>query len=352
MSTIDHDPTVEREPYSLQSPIEADPGIEQTLISFLGGMGYDREKHQTALNYFHSLGRTTLSAMPDPDMNSYPKGYRVVSTETGTKVMSRPFAYLETAKPDVVLIASRQQEARADELIEHIEHETSEPVTHIAQSADAQNAVLAAHKRPDLFKNLVLMFPSGMVKKQSRTEYLRQIASSVREEKSEKDMIPPENDYEAMIRPTSIRERVKSGRFKKSGGYPVAASAIAAYNSHLLHETRQKENTPGVAMVLGLKDKMMRPDRIIQSLVSASDVDYILVTNTSHGINGRKDLATEVIQLSDMMDARNARRNTAHTQGETLEPESLAQRLLFMPDVPEDQREKLRLLADAVPLVA
>lgn len=339
-------------PVILERPPATQAVPLHTPISFLGGMGHDRELNQFVAGYFQqSLGRVTLTALAEPDTKSTPSGYRVIS-ETGTRIMPRPFAYLETAKPDTLAITALQQEARAAELIESIKSQAAEPVTHIGQSADAQNAVIAARERPDLFKNLILLFPSGMVKKQRRTEYSRQIASSMRGEKTPKDIVLPENDFLASTRPSSLRERVKSKRYKKSGGYALAATAIAADSRHLLHEMRQQEGAPGVALVLGLKDKMMRPDRIIESLISADDVDYILITNTGHGMNGRRDLAAELLRVEAMNDRRNEQRKAVRARGETFDPGSLSDRLVFMSDVPREQQEKLKIIAANVPQIS
>src|SRR6266542_3560097 len=214
---------------------------ERSPISFAGGMGHNQERNQRITDHFRSLGHEAVEAMPNPDLRDVPEGYRVVSAEAGSQIMRRRNSYLETAKLDTILISSLQQEERAKELIAHLERQEKGPVTHIAQSADAQNAILAAYQRPDLFDKLVLLFPSGMVKKQVRTEYMRQVAQSFRRrgEKIPKPVVGPDTNFETPTSPNSLRERFQSAREKKlaqkeSGGYTVAASAISAYSSRLL----------------------------------------------------------------------------------------------------------------------
>lgn len=332
-----------------QSDTPAQP--EQPPISWLGGMGYDEAKNQHALDYFRDLGHPVVSALTDRNLDGAPKGYWIV-TASSTRIVPRVVAYTQTAKPEVTLIASRQEEARADELIAHIEAEGKGPVTHFGQSADAQNAVLAAHKRPDLFKNVILLFPTGMIRKKYRTEYLREAGHLLRDrsDKVPKAVNPPDNDFEAALRPTTLRKKIEAAkRLKRSGGYAVAASGIAATNNYLLNDLRQKEDAPGFAMVLGLHDKIGRPERFLESLVSANDVDYILITNTAHGTNGRKDLINELLALEAKLNARNAERKAAQTRGESFNPGPLSERLLFLADVPEAEQARLRTLARNVP---
>lgn len=325
-----------QEPNPTQQP-DGPTAPELSPISWLGGMWYDQEKNQNALTFFETLGRTAVSALVDRDSRRAPKGFRVVYATGSTRTMPRAAAYLRTTDPEMVLIASRQEEARADELIAHIEAEDKGPVTHFSQSADAQNAVLAAHKRPDLFKNVILLFPTGMIRKKYRTEYLREIGHRLRGKDKEPPEVanPAENDFEASLRPTTLRKKVQAARrFKKSGGYAVAASGIAATNNYLLHDMRRQETAPGFSMVLGRRDRIGNPVRFLESLVSDDDVDYILITNTGHGTKGRKDLAKELLDLEARMNARNSERQAAHRQGNVFKPGPLRDRLLFLPGGP------------------
>ena len=331
--------------------------LERNPLLFMGGMGHDVDRNEGIMDYFRSLGRPTLPSMPNPDIANAPRGYRVVSVNHDEpRIMSRPFSYLQVAKPDVVLISSLQQEARADELIAHIEREGKGPATLIAQSADAQNAVIAAYKQPDIVDKLVLMFPSGMVKKQKRTEYTRQGFRGVLErgERAGKPVIMPETHFEGTDHPASVLERFlllqdKKRLLKDSGGYTMAASGTSAYNGELLHGLRHENHAPGVAMVLGLKDKMMKAERILESLVAGDDVDYILFTNGGHGMKGDKAVAAEALKLTDKLEELRAERQAAQANGEEFALGPLRDRLLFMDDVPGKERDRIREIAGSVP---
>jgi hypothetical protein len=102
---------------------------------------------------------------------------------------------------------------------------------------------------------------------------------------------------------------------------------------------------PGVSLVLGLDDWMIRPERVLESLNSAEDVDYVLITDTPHGVNGRTDVMDEIMKLFPMMEqAKEARKHGDPT-------ESLADRLIFSDTVTAEKREELRRLAALIPYV-
>lgn len=306
-----------------------------TEIIAYGGFGYDEERHQNLVNHIRVLGHTALDPLPDPDIDKAPKDYRVRTEDGYERRVPRQRVYLQAARPETTLITALQQEERAEELISHLETESSGAVNGIFQSADAQNGLLAAHRRPDLFKNIILAFPAGLIKKRSPTEYTRRMVRGAREHRGDKRIILPEDDFELPIRKNSLRERKAEQKFRKSGGFVVAASVALTYQNHLLHEMRQNENAPSVSLLLGLKDAMMKPERIIESLDSADDIDYVLITNTQHGLNGDTKLLNKALDLFPKMDETNAKRHP----GEALGP--LSERVLFTEDVADEDKDRI-----------
>lgn len=351
-------PTIEAE----LADIAVEPVVEQipeipkdtSPVQFIGGMQHDQSKNGTVLSYIQSTGRITLSPLPNRDTKGIPWRTRVHTGRTDEVVVS-PKALLRTTDEETTAITSLAQEARADEVITALEGQP-EKVTLIGQSADVQPAVIAVHKRPDLFKNLILAFPSGMPKKSKRSEYLRLAASKIAEGKNinPKPVIEPENSYYPPM-PTSASElgRLAMRRFKGSGGLRALASTMTGYQGGLLHELRQRGNAPGVSMLLGTRDWVGRPEKVIEGLKSADDVDFLLIVNSSHGLKGRKDLTGRMIELTDMMEARSQERKAARVRGEDFDPGSLADRLIFLEEGPykvsEEEQEKLRELAHNVP---
>lgn len=307
----------------------------ETEIIAYGGFGYDEVRHQNLTNHLRRLGYAALEPLPDPDIDAAPTGYRIRTEDGQEKQVARQRVYTQATRPEVTLISSLQQEARADELISHIEAESTGPINGFFQSADAQNGLLAAYRRPDLFKNIILAFPAGLIKKQSPVEYTRRMMRGAREHRGEKHVIPLEVDFEAGIRKTSLRERKDEQRIRKSGGFTVASSVALAYQNQLLHEMRENVEAPGVSLLLGLKDAMMDPGRIIESLESANDIDYILVVNRKHGINGDTELLNMALAMLPKMDESNALRRVGE------DPKPLRERVIFSSDVVDEDKESI-----------
>lgn len=309
--------------------------IPETPFIVAGGFGYDERRNGVASDYIQSLGHTALPPLQDPNLDRIPKAFTVKTIDGSERVVRRQQAYFLAPKPEVTLVVSQFQEQRADDLITHIEEQGSTPVNGVFQSADAQNGLIAAHKRPDLFKNIVLAFPASLIKKRKSTEYTEQMIQGAIKHRGDKHRPLPSDDFEASTRSKSIRELRRERRFGKSGGFAVASSVTVSYQNDLLTELRQTENAPGVALVLGLKDSMMKPDRIIESLNSPDDVDCIFITNSKHGWNGSKKLMDHTLSLFPAMDEITAKRRAGQDIG------LLSQRISFAEDVSSADRQKI-----------
>lgn len=96
-------------------------------------------------------------------------------------------------------------------------------------------------------------------------------------------------------------------------------------------------------------DELMKPYRILESLVSQKDVDYILVTAGAHGLNGDEQLAEETMRLSALLEARKAERKAAQARGEAFDEGLLSERMFFAPGISEAYKAKLQVLADQLP---
>jgi hypothetical protein len=301
-----------------------------------GGFGYEKKRNGVASDYIKSLGHVALPPLHDPAVARAPKTFTVQTDDGATRTVRRQLTYFLAPKPEVTLVSSQYQERRADDLIAHLEEHTQAPVNGIFQSADAQNGLIAAHKRPDLFSNIVLAFPAGLVKKRSSTEYTRQMLKSAVRHRGPKHRPDRADDFEATTRLKSVREKRKERRFSKSGGLAVASSVAVSYQNRLLTELRQDAGAPGVSLVLGMRDSMMKPERIIESLNDSNDVDCIFITNTKHGWNGSKQLMDQILDLFPAMEEIKAKRRT----GQEVAP--LAHRISFAEDV--SAVDKLRIL--------
>ena len=169
--------------------------------------------------------------------------------------------------------------------------------------------------------------------------------------------VSPENSFEDP-KPSSFRAlgKLASRRFRDSGGFRALASTISGYQGGLLHELRQNKDAPAVSVVLGTKDMAMKPDRIIKSLKSAEDVDFLLIVNSTHGIKGRKDLMKKILELTDVMEAQLKAKKLSERRGEVFEPGSLDDRLIFIEDGPysvsKEEQNRLKEIASQIPTTA
>lgn len=321
-------------------------------VLYMGGTLHGEKENWLASELIQSRGRRIIAPLADRITKNIP-WRNEVHTDNGVKSASGPGALLEAPKKQTKAIVAAVQKARAKEVIAHAESQP-EKVTLIAQSADAQPAMIAAHEKPEFFGKLILVFPSGVDKKEEVFAYSKRAAKHPRGEKAPKTLVDPENNFEDP-KPSSLRElgKLARRRFEGSGGWRALMSTISGYQGGLLHEMRQKEDAPAVAMVLGVNDLVAPPEQVLKSLKSADDVDFLLIVNSTHGIKGRKDLMDEILELADVMEAQSQAQEAAKARGEEFNPGSLADRLIFLDEgpysVPEEEQERLRALADQVP---
>jgi hypothetical protein len=207
-----------------------------------------------------------------------------------------------------------------------VENSGYDKVDGIFQSADALNGLLAIRKRPDMFGNVILAYPAGLVKQPNPIKATLGVFRSGIRGKLSKYAVSTDNSFE------DLTGRFRS-RPKTAGGFVTAASVALSSQSALLSEVRQRPDAPRLSLVLGLDDWMMRPERVLGGLNSAADVDYVLVTNTPHGIKGRKDVMNGVLGLFSLM------------KGVGIGDAPLADRILFMEDVPSGRQRDIRGIA-------
>lgn len=303
-------------------------------IYFSGGYKYDEERNRRVADHIKSLGRRVIAPLPNPDRRDLPAGCTIRYGNGRTSEVSGWGAYRTTPSLfGAVAITSRWQEARAQQLVDHIEgQQHGAPINAIFQSADAINGVLAAFKRPDMFRNLVLAFPAGLAKRDGVAEYQRGMLSRARMNRGN-----PWRPYEFEPR-ESAWQALRRHRHTQSGGAAVAASTATSYQPQLLHELRHGESVPGVALVLGLRDATILADRVIGSLVDPdNDIDYLLITNTGHGVRGHNQTMDAMLGVLPQLEAIKAARNW--NSGGSVGP--LEQRTIFSEDVSAQDRERI-----------
>ncbi len=310
-------------------PLEPQP---QVPVAHYGGFRYDRTRNMAALDYIATTGRPTVEPLADPTgvvSNDY-----VIAKHGVQRVVSARAAMKYAGDEAVTHSQSKFQEGRARQLNEHHELQGHDQVDAIFQSADALMGLQAVHQNPGSYRNIILAFPAGIARQPRISKASVGVAVSSVKSRQAVRKLPPENDYEAHLR---------SGTKPRTAADKVIAPSVAlSYQAPLLHEIRADQNAPGVSFLLGLEDDMMRPDKVMKQLQSSNDVDYILITDTTHGINGRKDIMDETLKLLDMTEQ--ARQGRQAGKGQL----PLTQRLYFFGNISDTKRTELLALAAEV----
>lgn len=304
----------------------------QVPTAHYGGFRYDQQRNAAALDYIRETGRPVVEPMPDPTSVAA-NGYTIVAGGVERLVSARE-AMRYAGNKAVTSCLSKFQEERARALNRHLEAQGHQVTNAILQSADALMGLQAVRENPAGYRNIILAYPAGIARQPRISKAsLSVVMSSVKSRRAAR-RLSPDNDYEAHLRsapkPRTVADKV------------IAPSVALSYQAPLLHEIRAGKHAPGISMVLGLKDDMMRPDKVIKELRSSNDVDYILITDTPHGINGRKDIMDKTLELMDKTEQARADREAGKPQP------PLVQRLRFYGNISDSKRAELLALAAEV----
>lgn len=301
-------------------------------LLFLGGFGYGEHRNRVVANQLAQAGHPVLAPPHDTTEKSR-KGFIVTSPDGTEQTVSR----FETAKTNLTQRSARQvialsQLDQAATLQAHLEKEVPEgtKVTIIAQSADAQNSLIYAANHPENVENLILVNPAGIVAQPRLDRAAANVLGSVLKSRQRKRTIAPEDLFEQRL----------TRRQRKLGGFARAASVALSDQRDILHDMRGSKSAPGVAIVLGLEDLIVHPESVIEGLVSANDVDRIVIADMAHGINGRKDILDAITDLLPQL----SEAKMARDRGEV--PAPLSERISFFGAIPSTVRKRFMRLAD------
>ncbi len=236
-----------------------------------------------------------------------------------------------------VIIPQQQIRAAASLLSVIAERSAENPdvrrVDALLQSESAGHGLIAAYAAPEKFHNIVLAYPGGLSGKRKGFIPGRIVRDMFARRKHRPQ---PENDFRYPDRPgglKSIQMQLKSPGFRED--------AKALRHGHLplmLHSLRQKQDSPGVTLVIGLNDGIFRLKDYFRNLVSATDVDRIVIIPGGHAIGGRKDVLAKILdQFSAIDDAK-----AEHDQ------RPLRERIVFPFEVSPRVVRKIYKLADKV----
>ena len=203
----------------------------------------------------------------------------------------------------------------------------------LLQSESAGHGLIAAYAAPEKFRNIVLAYPGGLSGKRKGFIPGRIVRDTFARRKHRP---APDNDFRYPDRLKglqSIRMQLKAPGFHED--------AKALRHGHLpqmLHSLRQKPHAPGVTLVIGLHDGIFRLKDYFRNLVSATDVDRIVIIPGGHAIGGRKDVLAKILEQLAADD---------HAKSEAAQ-KPLRERIVFPLEVSPRTVEKIYKLADAV----
>lgn len=304
---------------SLLSPQQ----LSESRVVFLGGIGYDAERNlhvaSTIAEIAHYSGGLALTGFRfQPESNR-----DAIFIKQDEKLELSTKDAMSRLDEDVTLRFTRLHEQRSQELIASIEASGGLPVDAVFQSADASTGILAMHKRPDLFRHVVLLDPSSIIKLPPRKQYLL-------EEWKNGNLKTIFNSRKATAHDKSLEARVgvvqKYRRVKKSRANGNDAASYLSYQAHMLHEIAEGEFAPRVSVVASRLDHAYNPERLLNALVSIDDVESFFITNTRHGLGG------SMKKLEQVVDALLSKKDLHEGESEKIQ---------FAEDVPSDYKTKL-----------
>lgn len=315
------------------------PDESQLPVYFAGGVGYGSgsETTESVLRAITDRGREawTVERTAPGDID----GRFAITKGRETTIGSRGDAWRALADLAVSQVVALHQEAAAEDLLAAMDKAGIVRTDAILQSADALNGLIAASQHPERFNNIIFAYPGGQVRRPRPIRNMKATLREALEDKlsgsSQKETIP--------IAPQAHGETAGSKRSRLAryaGQSAMGLAATHSYQGNMLTTLRQGEQRPGVAMVVGLRDWMIRYDDVFNSLNSADNVDYIMVVDSGHGIKGRQDILDNILNLLPMLEARKQAGDDA--------AQPLRDRLILPEHISQKRADELRALADKV----
>jgi len=312
----------------------------QLPVYFGGGVGYGpgNGKAETVLKAIAQHGReawglerTVLSAVD---------GRFEVTKDGRTTIGDRALAWRSLADQATSRVVSLHQNSAAEDLITGMSKAGIERTDAIFQSADALNGLIAASEHPERFNNIILAFPGGQVRRPRPLRNMKSMAKETVADKlsgagrAEMTIITPQETTDE-----TKRKRAKFARY--AGQSVMGIAATHSYQGDMLTSLRQSEQRPGVALVVGLRDWMIRYDDLFDSLGSAEDVDYVMVVDSGHGIKDRQDVLDDMLALLPKLEQ--VKQQSDH------KAKPLRDRLILPDHLSSNRKESIRVMADNVP---
>lgn len=221
------------------------------------------------------------------------------------------------------IIAKSQIDLAAD-ILRAMDSLGAEEADAVGQSVGALRVELAAHKAPERIPNMVKAYPAGVIKPDpgriasSGLRYAKAWRSHLR--------IVGEDTLGASLR---VPQPSFSGQKLPRDTLTEGETVLLSHQSDILHSLRARENAPFVALVAGENDFIFSPERILEGLKAAGDIDIMYVTPGLHAIGRRRKVMDKIMSL---LDSR-AEANTGLDTNEQGVMGSFVGRLVMDPEV-------------------
>lgn len=316
--------------------------VAERPFVFMGGVGYDEAKNRLLAEKIVSLtGHREILAVSDTPISGPEYGTAVfVDSDGNERELPGKVALKHLKDDDSTMRYTRLQETRAEHLIASIENAGSGPVDAVFQSADASVGMLAMSRRPELFKNVVLLDPSSIIKLPPRLKYLAEELRSCniwtlikhRKDSGEVRVQPSKAEQQPMGLKERITKHVQMAKkfreYRKSG---ISIASYVSYQASMLHDIALMDNAPSVTILTSRLDHAYDPVRLLKALVNFDDVNNFLISNSRHGLSGKQKKLEQLVSvfISD-----------------TDKPTTFLERLSFGEGIPETYRNKILELVE------
>lgn len=312
---------------SIEQASQESREASRTLV-FLGGINYDQTRNQeTGTKIMELAGYDAVITIDDESPN--PKRDDTVIFEYPNGHMQELPSKLAMKQLDdnAVQRYSKLHERRARALIAQIEQSGGKPVDAVFQSVDTSTGILAMRERPDLFRKVLLVDPSSIIKHPRRRTFFRELfrQGDFRTLTETPHAVSGEHTTSKL----SPLERMR--RMRKTARFGNMWATYLSTQSKMLHEIAHMQDAPYVSVLASRLDHAYSPAKIISSLVDTDDIAELFISESRHAISKSSDKLAQIVTLlkEDVLNVN---------------PTRLATNVHFANAVPQAYRQQIKQL--------
>jgi pimeloyl-ACP methyl ester carboxylesterase len=276
------------------------PNMQEILskpdsLVFLGGINYDRARNDAVGKSIIALSGYEQVITIDVDSPNKVRDdtVRFEYPEGGVQELPSKLA-MKQLNDNAIQRYSMLHARRARALIDAIEQSGGRPVDAVFQSVDTSTGILAMRERPDLFRKVVLVDPSSLIKHPTRSKFFKEF---FRSGDAKTLLQKPPKAHETVTAPEqlSLGQRIKRMRKTSASGNMLAT--YLSVQSKMLHEIAQLDNAPIITILASRLDHAYSPAKIIESLEDIHDISALFVSESRHAISKSSNKLAEIIGI-------------------------------------------------------